>query len=146
MDSLTIIDKHQIIRAGLEVLIKKNFMDVMIKGFDSFHQLKRESLVKKSDLYIVGHTEDWPNDQDRLIMELKIYNPQAKIVFFDDNLDQARLTRYYKAGVTGFIGKLSDTTELLKCINEVRIGKKYISNEILQMLLPNWISSGSDLQ
>lgn len=34
--------------------------------------------------------------------------------------------------------------ELLKCISEVESEKNYVSNEIMEILIPKWISTGKD--
>lgn len=144
MKTIAVIDKHPIVRAGLEVFIKNNFNEVTLLEFDSFHHFNKICLDISPDLFIVGNTVELPNNQCKLIMGLIGKSKQTKVIIYDDSPDFLKVSLYFKSGATGYLSKQSEMEELLKCISEVERGRNYVSNEIMEILIPKWISPGKD--
>ncbi|WP_254412692.1 response regulator transcription factor [Dyadobacter diqingensis] len=144
METIAIIDKHPIVRAGLDIFIKTNFNEVSIHEFESFYHFNKAGFKDYPDLFIVGNTVELPSTQCKFIMELQLENHPPKFIIYDEDPDFLKVSLYFKSGVTGYLTKQSDMDELLKCIRDVQNEKNYISNEVLDVLLPKWVSPGDD--
>jgi two-component system invasion response regulator UvrY len=144
MKTIAVIDKHPVVRAGLEIFIQNNFSDVTIIEFDSFHHFNKDSIDDLPELFIVGSTIELPSNQCKIITKLKNKSRLIKIIIYDDNPDFLKISQYFKSGVTGYLTKRSDMTDLYKCISEVQNEKSYISDEIMEILLPRWLSPVED--
>lgn len=138
MKTIAVIDKHPVVRAGLEIFIKNNFNEVTIIEFDSFYYFNKVNIDTAPELFIVGNTVELPSQQCSLIMKLKEKNPSAKLIIYDDNPDFLKVSQFVKSGVTGYVTKRSEMTELLNCIAEIQKGKNYFGNDILEVLIPKW--------
>ncbi len=144
MKTIAVIDKHPIVRAGLEVFIKNNFNDVGLVEFESFYHFHKVCIETIPDLFIIGNTVELPNNQCKLILGLIAKNKKTKVIIYDDSPDFLKVSLYFKSGATGYLSKQSKMDELLKCISEVENGKNYVSSEIMEILIPKWISTGKD--
>lgn len=144
MKTIAIIDKHPIVRAGLDVFIKNNFKKVSILEFDSFLHFNNASFDDYPDLFIVGNTVELPSRQCKFIMELLVKNQLTKVIIYDEDPDFFKVSLYFKSGVRGYLTKQSSMEELLKCIRDVQNGKNYTSNDVLEVLLPKWVSPATD--
>jgi DNA-binding NarL/FixJ family response regulator len=144
METIAIIDKHPIVRAGLDVFLKNNFNEVSILEFESFYHFNKTSFNNYPDLFIVGNTVELPSTQCKFIMALSVENHPAKVIIYDEDPDFLKVSLYFKSGVTGYLTKQSDMDELLKCIRDVQNGKNHLSNEVLEVLLSKWVSPGNE--
>lgn len=142
MKTIAVIDKHPIVRAGLEIFIKNNFSNVSIEEFESFYHFNKVC-DKNPDLFIVGNMIELPSKQCEFIIRIKQRSP-FKVIIYDENPDVFKVLLFFKSGVNGYLGKGSDISELLKCILDVQNGKNYVSNDILELLLPKWVSTVDD--
>jgi len=144
MTTIAIIDKYPIIRLGLELFIRKHLNEISTLTFISLEYFTQFNFNDNPDLVILGNTTEVPNIQYELIVRLKRKNNQAKVIVYDENPDFIKVSRYFKSGVTGYLTKGSDLSELLRCVVDVHNGKTYVSNEILEVLLLEWSSNGND--
>jgi DNA-binding NarL/FixJ family response regulator len=141
MKTIVVIDKHPVVRAGLEIFIKNNFGEVTTIEFDSFSEYNKATQQYATDVFIVGNTVELPSSQCKLIAKLKEKNQQVKVIIYDDNPDYLKVSQYFKSGATGYVTKRSDMNELLACISDIRKGQNYISSDVLEVLIPKWAST-----
>ncbi|MCE7040431.1 response regulator transcription factor [Dyadobacter sp. CY312] len=138
MPTIAIIDQYPIVRAGLDLFIKNNFKNASVLESDNLDNLLRSGHSKTPDLIVVGTTPGSTKNQCDVIARILRANRDTRVIVYDDCPDFAKLSLYFKSGVTGYITKSSGMDELLNCISDVQIGKKYISNEILDVMLSHW--------
>jgi DNA-binding NarL/FixJ family response regulator len=138
MSTIAVIDQFPIVRSGLDLFIRSNFNDTTVLESTSFYNFHHVSQNVKPDLFIVGATIETINSQCDFITQYIRTNKSTRVIVYDDCPDFAKLSLYFKSGVTGYITKSSGMDELLNCISDVQIGKKYISNEILDVMLSHW--------
>ncbi|MCE7044690.1 response regulator transcription factor [Dyadobacter sp. CY312] len=138
MPTIAIIDQYPIVRAGLDLFIKNNFKNASVLESDNLDNLLRTGHSISLDLIIIGTTPEPTKNQCDIIARILRANRETRVIVYDDCPDFAKLSLYFKSGVTGYITKSSGMDELLNCISDVQIGKKYISNEILDVMLSHW--------
>lgn len=98
-------------------------------GFTKFRELK-------PDVTILGLR--FPDscsidDLDNYFKE----NPKAKIIVLADHAGDAEIAKALKKGAMGYVCKDVSAEELVKAIRTVAAGRKYIPNEIAQILSEN---------
>ncbi len=67
--------------------------------------------------------------------QLKKAMPDVKLIFLTMNEDPALATEAFRAGACGYLLKTSGASELLKAIDEVTKGRRYITPRITQDLV-----------
>jgi DNA-binding NarL/FixJ family response regulator len=99
-------------------------------GFAKFRELRPE-------VTILGlHFPDSCSidDLDNYFIE----NPKAKIIVLAEHAGDAEISRALKKGAAGYICKDVSPDELLKAIRTVAAGRKYIPDDIAQILSENY--------
>lgn len=66
-----------------------------------------------------------------------IENPKAKIIVLAEHAGDAEISKALKKGAAGYVCKDIEPDELVKAIRAVAAGRKYIPNEIAQVLSEN---------
>lgn len=119
----------------------------------------RTVIAGESDVELVGETDNVPDGfakfrdlkPDVTILGLRFpdscsiddldnyfdEDPKAKIIVLAEHAGDAEITKALKKGATGYICKDVEPDELLKAIRTVAAGRKYIPNEIAQILTEN---------
>jgi len=103
--------------------------DNAAEGFEIFHRLK-------PDVTILGlrFPDSCPiDDLDNYFIE----NPKAKIIVLADHAGDAEITKALKKGAAGYIFKGVSPGELVTAIRAVAAGRKYIPDDIAEILSEN---------
>ena len=133
--NIVLIDKHPILRTGLAFFLKDHFNEATILESDSvttFHESYRD---QKPDLIILGISQDSTGNNLSFINIVKKKYPKASIVLYDEKPGTSMVFHYLKAGIKGYLSKQNNLTELIDCISDVLKGRRYICNEVLEIIL-----------
>jgi two-component system invasion response regulator UvrY len=71
---------------------------------------------------------------------IQSFYPNTKILIVSQNPENVYGKRYLQLGANGFISKTAPDDEMIKAINKVLNGNKYISEELSQSMLQTMIS------
>ncbi len=80
------------------------------------------------DVHIPG------TDTLELVQQIKETFPSTKVLIFSMSAEKIHAPRYLKSGARGFVSKESSMEELLKAINIVSEGRRYISDTLAMLL------------
>src|SRR5215204_3282348 len=131
-----LIENQPLTRIGVRFLIERKSdielvaeTDNAADGFAKFRELK-------PDVTILGLR--FPDsctidDLDNYFIE----NPKAKIIVLAEHAGDAEITKALKKGAAGYICKDVEPDDLLTAIRTVARGRKYIPNDIAQILSEN---------
>lgn len=133
---LLVIENHALTRIGLRAVVSTT-EDIKVVGetdnaSDGFAKFKE----LRPDVTILGL---WFPDSCS-IDDLDGYfaaDPKAKIIVLAEHAGDAEITRALKKGVAGYICKDISPEELVKAIRTVAAGRKYIPDDIAQVLSQN---------
>ncbi len=133
---IAIVDDHQILRAGLKVLLQCiDNTDIVIEasnGKEFIEQLE----VTTPDLVIIDINMPVMNGAEAVkIARKKI--PNLKIIVLSMNREEHFFKTMNDLGVDGYIIKESDYEELEHAIETVLKGGKYFSQELLLSMVNN---------
>jgi DNA-binding NarL/FixJ family response regulator len=133
---VAIVDDHQILRAGLKVLLQciEN-IDIIIEasnGKDFIDQLE----INVPDLVIIDINMPVMNGAEAVKIARKKF-PNLKIIVLSMNREEHYFKTMNDLGVDGYIIKESDYEELEHAIETVLKGGKYFSQELLLSMVNN---------
>lgn len=133
---IAIVDDHQILRAGLKVLLQCiDNIDIVIEasnGKEFIEQLE----VNTPDLVIIDINMPVMNGAEAVKIARKKF-PDLKVIVLSMNREEHYFKTMNDLGVDGYIIKESDYEELEHAIETVLKGGKYFSQELLLSLVNN---------
>jgi DNA-binding NarL/FixJ family response regulator len=127
--SLLIADDHQLIIDGLSrILLDENLISSL---YSAINGKEAVDMVLQNDIDCVLMDINMPlingYEATKIIKEKK---PQIKIIVVSMILDASVVAKLLKAGADAFVIKNTGKEELLKAIEKVMQGEKYISQEL----------------
>jgi DNA-binding NarL/FixJ family response regulator len=132
-----IVENRTLVRVGVETVLKEQ-NDVEIVGCaetsaDGFRLFERA----KPDVTILGLRLPDSCAVDEIESYLK-ENEQAKIIVLADKAGDAEISRSLKNGASGYVCNDISAADLIKAIRTVAAGRKYLQNEVANILGENF--------
>jgi DNA-binding NarL/FixJ family response regulator len=131
---ILLADDHTIVRKGVAMLISENFSFAEIKEVSDSIDLMKMLIKNKWDI-IISDISMPPGDSGLdTIKKIKEYAPGTPVIILTMHSAKEYAVRAIKAGASGYLQKGDATTELIKAINQVLSGKKYLSPEVADIM------------
>jgi len=128
-----IADDHPIVRNGIKNLLKESYPAYTIFETDNHAETIQLALQQKPQLVLLDVS--MPNGMAiDTIVSIKSSLPQTRILVISMYNDSHFMLRMVKAGADGFISKDAAPSELKNAIAKLISGKKYITDELLNLL------------
>lgn len=141
MTNVLIIDDHEVVRAGLVLMLQSHFQPKLIS--EAENEKQSLPLIKNTVFDLIFLDLNMPDsDPVRVIHYIKTCQPDTPIIVFTMQEETVYARRFYAMGVKGFINKASVNKEILLAIQTVLQNRVYISN-YLKGLLAESIVSGA---
>jgi two-component system invasion response regulator UvrY len=134
MKRIIVADDHSFIRLGLIQILKDEYLSAEIKEVDNGKMLVREVMDHDWDLVITDLDMPGRNGLDAL-EQIKLIKPQIPVLVLSIYPDELYAIRALKAGASGYLNKNAAPYDLIKAIERIILGKKYIPPEIAEKLL-----------
>ena len=132
--NILIGDDHSVVRKGLKMILTEAyphaFIEEAIDGADIIKKIEDKawsvivsdiSMPGRSGLDIVKYVKD--NYPKIPVLILSVHSPEHYAV------------RAFKAGASGYLTKETAPEELVKAIEQILTGKKYVTSEIAELLI-----------
>ena len=128
-----LIDDHEIVRSGIKTLLsdiyKESLIDEANNGASALQNISSNSY----DLAMLDIK--MPNTDTLALMEtIRTQFPDLKVLVFSMSPENLYAQRYLKAGARGFLSKDSSMDEIHRAIEQILSGKKYISDNLVEVL------------
>jgi DNA-binding NarL/FixJ family response regulator len=142
MTKILVVDDHEVVRDGL----KKILDDQLTAAFFGEASTTTEALMRvreqEWDLAVVDLTL---GDRSGLevLKDFRQLRPELPVLILTMHSEEQYARRAFKAGASGFITKDSPRAELVKAINKVIAGGKYLSPTLAERLIVD-LERGSD--
>jgi two-component system invasion response regulator UvrY len=134
MKQIILADDHSFIRLGLIQILKDEYPSVEIKEVGDGESLVRE--VSQQDWDLVISDLDMPGKSGLHALEqIKLIKPHLPVLILSIYTEDLYAVRVLKAGASGYMNKNAAPYELIRAIQRISIGKKYITPEIGEKLL-----------
>jgi two-component system NarL family response regulator len=133
-------DDHSIVRDGLKAVIEKKGDGIKIIGVASNgNDVLNLSKNNPADIYILDISMPILNGIEtahRLVKK----DPQCKVIMLSMHDDRTYVEKALQSGARGYILKESATDEIVFGINEVYLGRYYLTPKISSYLVEDFLS------
>lgn len=140
MLKILIADDHSIVRLGTSLLLRDEFGELDIYEASNFQQVLDLIKIFEFDLIMLDINMPGGDNLEMISSILKI-NSSIKILVFSSYEESVFAMRYIQAGAFGYLSKDTDEEVVIKAVNTVLKGDKYISEKLVQTQLANYRSN-----
>ena len=127
---ILIADDHTIVRDGIIRVLQDAFPFAEIAGVcDAVDLIKK---VKESTWDVIVSDITMPPGDSGLeaVKQIKEISPATPVIIMSMHIPEQYAVRAFKAGARGYLSKDAASLELVKAINQVLSGKKYLSEDV----------------
>jgi DNA-binding NarL/FixJ family response regulator len=125
-------DDHQIVLEGLQNLLEPEFE--IVGTVEDGRALVKEAERLSPDVIVADISMPLLNGIEA-VRQIRKTNDQIKVVFLTMHPDVTYATMAFDVGASGYVIKRSASRELITAINEVMIGRTYVTPRIAGELL-----------
>jgi two-component system invasion response regulator UvrY len=129
-----IADDHEVVRKGLIQILIDGFPSALIEGVTNGEDLIEKVTAENWDLIICDISMPGKSGLE-VLAEIRHKHPKIPFLILSAYSEQLYAVRALRAGASGFLNKDSVSSELIKAINSVLLGRKYITPAIADSLV-----------
>ncbi len=134
MKRILLADDHSFIRLGLIQILKDEYPSVEITEVSDGDSLVKQVMDHDWDLVISDL--DMPGRGGlEALKQVKLIKPQLPVLILSIFTEDLYAVRVLKAGASGYMNKNVAPYELIKAVNRILSGRKYITPEVAEKLL-----------
>lgn len=130
---ILIADDHAIVRRGLRDLLQEEFAQALIAEVADAEDLVLKAINEPWDVIITDLSMPGRSGLDAL-HQIKAYNAKLPVLVLSVYPEEQYALRVLKAGASGYLNKDMAPEELVKAVNTVLSGKKYITQSVAENL------------
>ncbi len=140
---ILIADDHTVVRKGLRQILLDEFPSAQITEVADAEELIKKVMDEKWDVVVSDLSMPGRSGLDAL-QQIKLSHPDLPVLILSIHPEEQYALRALKSGAAGYLSKDTAPDELVKAVQKVLLGKKYISQAIAEKLA-NTFSSDSSL-
>jgi len=137
---ILIADDHLVVRKGLKQILLEEFPNAEIEDVPDAEEMIRKVMDGKWDVVVSDMTMPGRSGLDAL-QQIRQISPGLPVLILSFHSEEQYALRVLKAGASGYLNKGSAAEELVKAVQTVILGKKYISETVAEKLASS-ISGG----
>lgn len=141
---ILIADDHDIVRQGLEKILRVEYPDAHIATVADGADLIKQVKDSEWDLVI----SDWSMPSVgglEALARIREYRPGLPVLILTMHPEEQYALRALKAGAAGYLTKNMDSAELIAATRHVLQGRRYITPSVAEQLMENANSASTDL-
>lgn len=127
-------DDHTIVREGIKLLLSEAYPFAEIVDVSDSIDLMKKVYKEKWDVIICDISMPPGDSGLDSIKQIKEYSPKTPVIILSMHAPDQYAVRSIKAGAMGYLTKGAATLELVKAVNQVLSGKKYLSPDVADVL------------
>jgi two-component system, NarL family, invasion response regulator UvrY len=143
MRRILIADDHSVVRKGLKQILKGEFPSVHIEEAANAEDLLKKVMAEEWDMVISDISMPGKSGLD-VLAQIRQVHPKLPYLVLSMYPEEQYAIRVLKAGASGYLNKDSLPEELLKAVNRVLSGKKYITPSTAEKLATTFGQNGSE--
>jgi two-component system, NarL family, invasion response regulator UvrY len=133
MMRIIIADDHTIVRRGLKQILLDDYPSAEIEEVCDAESLIKKVILEKWDVVITDLSMPGRSGLDAL-QQIKQSFPRLPVLILSVHPEDHYALRVLKAGAAGYISKDTAPEELVKAVQKVLMGKKYITPSVAEKL------------
>lgn len=131
---ILLADDHTLVREGIKRLLHDNYPSAEILDVSDSVDLIKKVLKEKWDVIICDISMPPGDSGLEAIKAIKEFSPKTPVLILSMHAPDQYAVRAIKAGAMGYLTKGSAANELVKAVNHVLSGKKYLNAEVADIL------------
>jgi two-component system, NarL family, invasion response regulator UvrY len=139
---ILIADDHNIVRKGIKLILAEAYPLAEIEDVTDSAELVNKATKKHWTVIISDITMPGRPGID-VIKELKDHSPETPILILSAHSAEEYAVRSIKAGASGYLTKESAPDELIKAVEYILTGKRYLTSEVTELLID---ANGLDIE
>lgn len=133
MIRILIADDHAIVRKGLKLILQEQYPTATIGEVSDAESLVNATIQEKWDVVICDMNMPGRSGLDAL-NQIKHLSPGLPVLIISMYPEEQYALRVLKAGASGYLEKDTVHDDIVKAIETVRLGKKFITPTIAERL------------
>lgn len=130
---ILIADDHTLIREGLRKILVESFPFADIHDVADSADLLKKAIHEKWDIIISDISMPGYSGIE-ILKQIKEHAPQTPVLMLSMHAPEQYAVRSLKAGASGYLTKESAPYELVKAVQQILSGRKYITSEVAEVL------------
>jgi two-component system invasion response regulator UvrY len=131
---ILIADDHTIVREGIKLLLIEAYPHAEIVDVSDSVDLMKKVYKEKWDVIICDISMPPGDSGLEAIKQVKETSPKTPVIILSMHTPDQYAVRAIKAGAMGYLTKSAATLELVKAVNQVLSGRKYLSPDVADVL------------
>lgn len=144
MLKILIADDHTVVRKGLRQILLDEFPGAEIEEVADGGELVKKVMIGRWDVVVSDLSMPGRSGLDAL-QQIKLTHPDLPVLILSIHPEEQYALRALKSGASGYLSKDTAPDELVKAVQKVLLGKKYISQAIAEKLANTFSSDASML-
>lgn len=128
-----IADDHAIVRKGLRQLLLEEFPFAIIEEVGDAESLFSKVMAKEWDVVVCDLSMPGRSGIEAL-QQIKESHPKLPVLIMSIHPEDQYALRVLKAGASGYLNKESIHNEIIPAIQTVKLGKKFITPSVAELL------------
>lgn len=143
MKKFLLVDDHVVVRSGIKLLLEAEFTPTNIH--EAIDGTSATAALKENTYDLVMLDIQLPKTDAIALMEYihKEY-PDTKVLVFSMGSENIYAKRFLKAGAKGFVSKEAPLDDIIKAVNQILNGKRYISENLASFLADESLTNATE--
>jgi two-component system invasion response regulator UvrY len=133
MRRIIIADDHTVVRKGLKQILLDSFPSAHVEEVGDAEDLLKKVTSEEWDVVITDISMPGRSGLD-VLQQMRLDHPKLPILILSVHPEEQYAIRVLRAGASGYLNKDSAPEDLVKAVNRVLLGKKYITPSIAEKL------------
>ena len=129
--TIAIIDKHPIVRVGIQAVLKQHFGLARILESNAISSFHDDLHGEIPDLVILSISRQNVNSNIQTLDFIRDIYRVSRIIVYDGSVDSVMIRMYFQCGVSGYLCKTGVLTELVTCVEKILKGEPYVSIDMI---------------
>lgn len=130
---ILIADDHTLIREGLRKILEESLSFAEVHDVADSADLFRKAIGEQWDIIISDISMPGYSGIE-ILKQIKEHAPQTPVLMLSMHTPEQYAVRAIKAGASGYLTKESAPYELVKAVQQILSGRKYITSEVAEVL------------
>jgi two-component system, NarL family, invasion response regulator UvrY len=133
MRRFLIADDHLVIRRGIRQLLSEAFPLAVIEEVTNAEDLLKKAVQEEWDVVISDISMPGQSGLE-ILQQVRQARPNLPFLVLSVHSEDQYAIRVLKAGASGYLNKESAPEHLVRAVNQVMLGKKYLTSSIAEKL------------
>jgi two-component system, NarL family, invasion response regulator UvrY len=130
---ILIADDHSLIREGLKKILLESLPFAEVTDVSDSAELLKLAINEQWDIIISDISMPGQSGIE-VLKQIKVHVPNTPILMLSMHAPEQYAVRAIKAGASGYLTKESAPYELVTAVQQILLGKKYITNRVAEVL------------